>query len=449
MDESDSAENSISANTNNSLEDHSFEKMANIIFNAHEDSLAKVIDNFQERSSQDLKTMLSEYNAKTQEQIHSIWAGQKERNKDKETNIDTLMSQNKNINMSVTNKDDSVKTSPPYNKVELELSRVIQDLELELSKEGCMSGQEDRVFCNSHKEISETLASESAKTDKALLDINTCTNSSYDKHFNSASDIGNESEECSYLDDETSLRASLSNSMKRSKLKPFTGKEDWKPWFTKFKSNVKGIPRDKKLKELHSMLKGDAEDYVFYNLACCVRADYKLLVKELKQQFHTLQHKTNKVSGYKKSFHCVRKHSSRKEKKQLLNFLYGVGDKKANEHAEYVTSLSHDCKSPHKEMSYAIPKRKYQFQADLPNKYKEVVDDMSVEQIKKSHSESQLTTVDLDKIITSQPDFNLDTEILRLKHLEPGRQGSAGHQYLKYPSWRSQRSTPKSVKQSR
>lgn len=76
-----------------------------------------------------------------------------------------------------------------------------------------------------------------------------------------------------------------------SKLPAFTGKEDWKVWFNRFRSvaDLNEWTRKERLQELLPRIQGTAAEFVFGQLKPGVTANYKLLTKEIEGRFGSIE----------------------------------------------------------------------------------------------------------------------------------------------------------------
>lgn len=74
-------------------------------------------------------------------------------------------------------------------------------------------------------------------------------------------------------------------------LPPFTGEDDWKVWFNKFKTVAKRQhwTRGQKLDQLLPRLLGKAGDFVFGQLSQEEIDNYEVLVEELNKRFSTIE----------------------------------------------------------------------------------------------------------------------------------------------------------------
>ena len=143
-----------------------------------------------------------------------------------------------------------------------------------------------------------------------------------------------------------------------SKLPPFTGKESWDVWFTRFQliADRSSWSENKRLDELLPKLQGVAGDFVFSQLDNNTRNNYKRLVNELhfrfrviensrtyKSQFsHRDQHSNESVEEYAAELkrlynkaHPNRDNSTRDED-LLRRLLDGLSDSQARFHVEYI-----------------------------------------------------------------------------------------------------------------
>ncbi len=77
----------------------------------------------------------------------------------------------------------------------------------------------------------------------------------------------------------------------KSNIPPFTGKETWKVWFTRFKDIAKrqGWDDEEKLDILLPKLQGEAGSFVYDQLGSKTRNNYQLLTKELKNRFRQIE----------------------------------------------------------------------------------------------------------------------------------------------------------------
>ena len=75
------------------------------------------------------------------------------------------------------------------------------------------------------------------------------------------------------------------------KFKPFTGKEDWKVWFTRFDEMTDDFnwSEKEKSRELLNRLEGSAAEFVYKQLNRGARSDYKILSKELCNRFRKIE----------------------------------------------------------------------------------------------------------------------------------------------------------------
>lgn len=78
---------------------------------------------------------------------------------------------------------------------------------------------------------------------------------------------------------------------KKITLPPFTGEDDWKVWFNKFKTVAKRQhwTRGQKLDQLLPRLLGKAGDFVFGQLSQEEIDNYEVLVEELNKRFSTIE----------------------------------------------------------------------------------------------------------------------------------------------------------------
>jgi len=149
---------------------------------------------------------------------------------------------------------------------------------------------------------------------------------------------------------------------RKGNLPPFTGKETWKVWFTRFREVAKrqGLNDEEKLDVLLPKLQGDAGDFVFDQLNSKIRNNYSLLKHELKNRFRRVENpktygaifsarkqKANEsVEAYaaelKKLYdkaHARRDFKTREED-LLRRFLDGLSDSKASFHVEFAKDPS-------------------------------------------------------------------------------------------------------------
>ena len=162
-------------------------------------------------------------------------------------------------------------------------------------------------------------------------------------------------------DDETLVShhvRSSTASFKKSNIPPFTGKETWQVWVTRFEEIAKrqGWTDEEKLDILLPKLQGEAGSFVYEQLSSKMRNSYKTLIKELKNRFRKVenpktygalfasrkQKATESVELYaaelKKLYdkaHARRDFKTREED-LLRRFLDGLQDTKASFHVEFV-----------------------------------------------------------------------------------------------------------------
>lgn len=144
----------------------------------------------------------------------------------------------------------------------------------------------------------------------------------------------------------------------KSNIPPFTGRETWKVWFTRFKDIAKrqGWDDDEKLDILLPKLQGEAGSFVYDQLSSKVRNNYQLLKKELKNRFRQVENpKTfsavfaarrqkanesveNFAADLKKIYDkaYARRDPRTREEDLLRKFLDGLQDTKAAFHVEFV-----------------------------------------------------------------------------------------------------------------
>ena len=144
----------------------------------------------------------------------------------------------------------------------------------------------------------------------------------------------------------------------KSNLPPYTGKETWKVWFTRFKDVAKqqGWSDEDKLDVLLPKLQGEAGSFVYDQLSSRVRNNYSLLKVELKNRFRQVenpktysavfaarkQKPTETVEGfaaelkrlYDKAY--ARRDPRTREEDLLRKFLDGLQDTKVACHVEFI-----------------------------------------------------------------------------------------------------------------
>ena len=286
MDESDSAEASTSTNANHGSTEkdryenaivNGFKTLANMKFSAqaeqfynrtsdelkaireendsaisrileHQDNnLARVINNIQAKSNQDLKTILTEINANTHEQINKLWAEQRGVNNSKETSLDNIVSQNQQMTQLMT--------------------ELVQSLKPDIKTPGK----------DIKKKSSKTQNSNSSIHKPSMI-------------FSDGSDSETEDQE-SDKEDIILNRTSSEFRGKKPNLPPFNGKETWKVWFTRFQdiAQRRGWSKEEKLDELIPRLQGDAGNFVFDQLSTKDRNNYDKLCKELTNRFRSVE----------------------------------------------------------------------------------------------------------------------------------------------------------------
>ena len=144
----------------------------------------------------------------------------------------------------------------------------------------------------------------------------------------------------------------------KSNIPPFTGKETWKVWFTRFKDIAKrqGWDDEEKLDILLPKLQGEAGSFVYDQLSSKVRNNYKLLKLELKNRFRQVENpktystmfaaRRQKANESIESFAAdlkriydkayARRDSKTRDEDLLRKFLDGLQDTKAAFHVEFV-----------------------------------------------------------------------------------------------------------------
>ena len=159
-------------------------------------------------------------------------------------------------------------------------------------------------------------------------------------------------------DDDTGVVRKTSHHSHKVNLPPFTGKETWKVWFTRFDevSKRKGWSSEERLDELLPKLQGEAGNFVFDQLNSRTRNNYKLLCQELKNRFRCVENpktfgamfaarkqKSNEtIESYaadlKKLYDKAhaRRDPQTREEDLLRRFLDGLADGKTSEHVEFV-----------------------------------------------------------------------------------------------------------------
>ena len=152
--------------------------------------------------------------------------------------------------------------------------------------------------------------------------------------------------------------SSFNSTFRKSNIPPFTDKESWQVWFTRFKEIAKrqGWSDEQKLDILLPKLQGEAGRFVYEQLGSKVRNNYKKLKRELTNRFRKVenpktygslfstrnQKATESVETYaaelKKLYdkaHAKRDAKTRDED-LLRRFLDGIQDNKASFHVEFV-----------------------------------------------------------------------------------------------------------------
>ena len=144
----------------------------------------------------------------------------------------------------------------------------------------------------------------------------------------------------------------------KSIIAPFTGRETWKVWFTRFKDIARRQrwSDEDKLDILLPKLQGEAGSFVYDQLSSRVRNNYKLLKVELENRFRHVEHpktyravfaakrqKANEsIEGFAAELKRIydkayARRDPRTRKEDLLTkFLDGLQDTKAAFHAEFV-----------------------------------------------------------------------------------------------------------------
>ena len=144
----------------------------------------------------------------------------------------------------------------------------------------------------------------------------------------------------------------------KSNIPPYTGKETWKVWFTRFKDIAKrqGWSDEDKLDVLLPKLQGEAGSFVYDQLSSRVRNNYKLLKVELKNRFRQVenpktysaafaarkQRANETVEGFAAELKKIydkayaRRDPRTREEDLLRKFLDGLQDTKAACHVEFI-----------------------------------------------------------------------------------------------------------------
>ncbi len=151
---------------------------------------------------------------------------------------------------------------------------------------------------------------------------------------------------------------SIDNSGRKCNIPPFTGKETWKVWFTRFKDIAKrqGWSDEEKLDILLPKLQGEAGSFVYDQLSSKIRSNYKLLKTELTNRFRKVENpktygaifaaRKQKLTESIESFAAdlkkiydkayARRDPRTREEDLLRKFLDGLQDTKAASHVEFV-----------------------------------------------------------------------------------------------------------------
>lgn len=144
----------------------------------------------------------------------------------------------------------------------------------------------------------------------------------------------------------------------RSNIPPFSGRETWKVWFTRFKdiAQRQGWDDDEKLDVLLPRLQGEAGSFVYDQLSSRVRNNYELLTRELKNRFRQVENpktfsamfaaRRQKATETVESFAAelkkiydkayAKRDPRTREEDLLRKFLDGLQDTKAACHVEFV-----------------------------------------------------------------------------------------------------------------
>lgn len=175
--------------------------------------------------------------------------------------------------------------------------------------------------------------------------------------YSESSSSGDSSSELDSDSDSDSDRE-VRPSKRDGKVPPFTGKEKWAVWFTRFETIAKrkGWSKSKRLDMMLPKLQGQAGEFVYDQLSSKVRDSYKLLVRELQNRFRKIenpktysvvfsnrnQKATEEVEDFAAELkrlydkaHPDRDEATRRED-LLRRFFDGLSDGKARFHVEFV-----------------------------------------------------------------------------------------------------------------
>ena len=236
-----------------------------------------------------------------------------------------------------------------------DLTRMVQHLVAKAREEGKVS---------STHEASTDKAKEKSRVKRIRKGKTPQKKSCKDGSSTSDSDEETDSEEKSSSGDESHATetASVARAPGERDIKisipPFTGKETWKVWFTRFRDVVrrKGLGEEERLDILLPKLRGEAGTFVYDQLSSKTRSNYKILTKELETRFRKVenpktygavfagrkQKATEGVEAYAAELKKLydKAHSKRDAKTRdedlLRRFLDGLIDSKAGFHVEFV-----------------------------------------------------------------------------------------------------------------
>ena len=143
---------------------------------------------------------------------------------------------------------------------------------------------------------------------------------------------------------------------KHRKIPTFNGDRKFGVWYNQFKDNTKDMSNKEKLKEMKSLLRGDAAEFVYDQLAAKTRKDYNALKHELKHRFRKVENPKTFAAMFskrnQKANETVEEYSA--ELKRLYNkahpgrdeetrqddllrrFLDGLVDREASSQVEYI-----------------------------------------------------------------------------------------------------------------
>ena len=142
------------------------------------------------------------------------------------------------------------------------------------------------------------------------------------------------------------------------RLPPFTGKESWKTWYTRFHdvARLHRWDRTRKLQELMPRLHGQAGEFVYEQLSGEARNNYDVLIDELNNRFRIVEttkafatqfnHRTQKagesteeyVAELKRLYNKAYPHRDADTRREdlLRQFFNGLADERTRFHVEYI-----------------------------------------------------------------------------------------------------------------